>query len=189
MKTKKRKHTLESEDLKGPVKQVRRLTYEVVKREQDYVPSVLSKHKFQNHLKNFDEQGMLTEELQFTIDGLGSRTTYNSADGRKKHQFYDDDNCIYQTSTHQNFYDEDGKIIQAVNETLSKGIVTKSISDWKYNEQRLTSEFISTTNGVVDSHRVFSYDDAGNQIVQYAYNKAGELEWKIENTYNEAGRC
>lgn len=186
MKKKIAEGTLEAEELQGPVKQVKETNYGVVARNDSYVPGMLSEHSFENSVKNFIREGILTEAFHFTRNGLEAHYRY-TAEGRiDSIVSYKEDGSVKSTS--QYIYNEAGDPVESVDNTQQEHTADLWLTRWVYDERGFCTEYITTRNDILSSRQTYRHDDEGNVIEQFIYDKSNALEHRLEKVYNARGQ-
>ncbi len=182
---KKYSNSLESEELQGPVRQLKQTTYDVVNRPGGYVAGLLSDRGVQNRLLDFSPDGMLTREAYFTVRGLGQQNTYTSTGHLATIVRYGKDGTPESVTEYT--YNEADQCIQTLTDHPGRDREKVWLTKNEYDERGFLAKYSTTVDSRLHSRQIYRCDDAGNIVQQRMFDADDILDRRVESTYDAAG--
>jgi len=183
------KSDIEIMGLKGKVKSVKQITYDVVKKNGEIHKGRISKNSSSHLYHVFNKDGFNTEVYYY--DTSNSESIFDTKNTFK----YDDENRLKKKSTSLDGslssekiyrYDDRGNLTE-MTENNSLGKIIRN-NKHRYDEKGNKIEKIEyKPDGSLFYKHIYKYDDKGNKIEWRYYNSNLKLIYKWKYKYNDKG--
>ncbi|MDC0339067.1 hypothetical protein OAN33_05975 [Flavobacteriales bacterium] len=173
-------------DLKGKVKSIREIPYNVIEK-FGKVEKVSVDEFGDNNLIKFNNLGKGTEFIEYYEDGsLSSKYTYKYDDNGNQieENYYNSDGVLSSKDTYK--YDVNGNHNEGESYNSDGGLISKYL--YKHDEDgNIIEEIDFDSNGILEYKTIFKYDDKGNPIEENNYKSDGSLVSKNTYKYDDKG--